>query len=133
MAENQEDESLTEGWPEPVDPELTHFGQQLRDNRPMLSAEAMLRIHVAMQEEIAPRPSTPARWRIVQITGIAAAIGLGVMLFIRQRHHQGSRPVEAIAHLEHEHYTVNYSGPVIDAGTKPLVPLKDYAGLLDAK
>ncbi len=79
---NNPNDFLTEGWPpEPGNPELARFAEQLRTVQPELPPESLERVEQRMREERAASARRWRRQRLVMGAGLAAAVLLAVGIY----------------------------------------------------
>src|SRR5262245_23012975 len=78
MEMNERPNDLTEGWPpDPDNPELRRFAEELQRSLPQLSDESLARVGERVGAEASKRPPGRLRWRIA-VAAVAALLLLGL-------------------------------------------------------
>lgn len=121
---------------QPSETEWAHWEQTFRDARPVLSEAAVARIESGMRREMAAvparAPKRATRWALLAL--IAAAIGVGFAWIHFQRSagplHSIGRPSAAVR-IADRYPLAAPIGPQLFAPNLPVLPLREYADLID--
>jgi hypothetical protein len=130
---NEPNDNLTEGWPpEPGNPDLARFAEELRASQPQLPPESLEHVERRIMEEGGAFARRRRLRRIAIGAGMAAAVVLSVALYAflpRPRSDtSGNNPVTQASPVR-DVYRVDFTAPPAPPPQSPLIRVEEYRSL----